>query len=197
MDNNFIKVVSQISRILQFEITQKKFHQKHFTIIKPLLYLVLRVKKSTLPGKCAQTGQGSRKSDFWALLGKIRLFCCFEYWESFWIDDFSQKVSNSRFKGFSEVLASLTSRKFTHNLKKISLVQIWMIFQWFSSTKNFVGTAEYWSRRPPDFAPVASVGNDFSANDAAETLHLPCSGYAPSQRLLRPPIDNWIARRQF
>ena len=56
VDHNFIQVVSQISLVLQFEITQKKFHQKHFTITKPLLYLVLRVKKLTLPGKCAQTG---------------------------------------------------------------------------------------------------------------------------------------------
>ena len=77
VDHNFIQVVSQISRVLQFEITQKEFHLKHFTIAKPLLYLVLRVKKLTLPGKCAQTGQGSRKYDFWALLKTIRLFCCF------------------------------------------------------------------------------------------------------------------------
>ena len=77
VDHNFTQDVSQIPRVFQFEITQKKFHLKHFTITKPLLYLVLRVKKLTLPGKCAQTGQDSRKSDFWALLKKIGLFCCF------------------------------------------------------------------------------------------------------------------------
>ena len=56
VDHNFIQAVSQISRVLQFEITQKKFQLKHFTITKPLFYLELRVKKLTLPGKCAQTG---------------------------------------------------------------------------------------------------------------------------------------------
>ena len=32
VDPNFIQVISQISRILQFEITQKKFHQNNFSI---------------------------------------------------------------------------------------------------------------------------------------------------------------------
>ena len=73
VDHSVIQVVSQILIVLQFEITQKKFHQKHFTITKPLLYLGLRVKKLTLPGKCVQTEQGSRKFDFWAFLKKFSL----------------------------------------------------------------------------------------------------------------------------
>ena len=53
-DHNFIQVVSQIWLVLQFEITQKKLHLKHFTIAKPLFYLELRGKILTLPGNLCQ-----------------------------------------------------------------------------------------------------------------------------------------------
>ena len=82
VDPNFIQVISQISRILQFEITQKKFHQKHFTITKPLFYLELRGKIVRLPAKLCQTGQSSRKSEFWALFYKFRRSWGFDYWNS-------------------------------------------------------------------------------------------------------------------
>ena len=135
VDSNFIWVISQIWLFLQFEITQKKFHQKYFTITKPLLYLVLRVKKLTLPGKCAQTEQGSRKSDFLAFLKKIGLFHCFWRLETilnWWY------LSKTRSRAFNEISTHLTSRKFTLDSKNVSFVHIWMNFQWFSLKRNFV-----------------------------------------------------------
>ena len=75
VDHNFIWVVSQISLLLQFEITQKKLHLKHFTIAKPLFYLELRGKIFRLPGKLCQTGGSSRKCYFWAFLIPFCVYC--------------------------------------------------------------------------------------------------------------------------
>ena len=79
VDHNFIQVVSQMLLVLLFEITQKKLHQKHFTIAKPLLYLELQVKIVRLPAKLCQTGQSSRKCHFWALCNNFCLFRCFRF----------------------------------------------------------------------------------------------------------------------
>ena len=54
VDHNFIQVVSQTLLVLQFEITQKKLHLKHFTIAKPLFYLELRGKIVRLPANLCQ-----------------------------------------------------------------------------------------------------------------------------------------------
>ena len=135
MDHNFIHNVLQNLGSLQFQSTQKKLHLKHFSIVKPLFYLELRVKKLTLPGKCAQTGQSSRKSDFWALLERIGLFCCF--WRlktilNWWY------LSKTRSNDFNEILDHLTSRKFTPDLKNMSFVHSLLKIQWISSKIKFV-----------------------------------------------------------
>ena len=54
VDHNFIQVASEIWLILLFEIVQKKLHQKHFTIAKPLFYLELQVKIVRLPANLCQ-----------------------------------------------------------------------------------------------------------------------------------------------
>ena len=126
MDHNFIHNVLQNLGSLQFQSTQKKLHLKHFSIVKPLFYLELRVKKLILPGKCAQTGQSSRKSDFWAFFKNFCLYCCFGDWESFKIEGFSPKLSKPRIQAFNENLAHLTTRKFTLDSKNVSFVHIWM-----------------------------------------------------------------------
>ena len=64
MDHNFIQVVSQIVLVLQFDITQKNLNLKHFTIAKPLLYLVLRGKILRLPGNLCQMGEKSNNGTF-------------------------------------------------------------------------------------------------------------------------------------
>ena len=113
---------------MEFKSSQKNYHLKHFTITKPLLYLVLRVKKLTLPGKCAQTELCSRKCYFLALFYNIRVFSCFDVWRL--------KISEENFHKINQILnkiwIKLTSRKLTHNLKNIEFVYSLMKTQWFS-----------------------------------------------------------------
>ena len=54
--HTFIQIVSQKALVLQFQITQKNFYQKHSTIVKPLLYLELRGKNVRLPANLCQIG---------------------------------------------------------------------------------------------------------------------------------------------
>ena len=91
VDHNFIRVVSQILLVLQFKIFQKKLHQKHFTIAKPLIYLELQVKNVRLPAKLCQTRESSRKCNFLVFLAKFSLISWFRSKCSAKLEDCQQK----------------------------------------------------------------------------------------------------------